>query len=218
MRNKKLTAKEQAWILHPICLLWATQLTPFPRQSPGAGWKIFPCKHNFQMAVWVTLHLLWFLQPGDFQCYFSKLPYFQTSSQVVMACSTMLSHVNTILAITQFSYCFWHFNTKQRKTKVFLGHQDITGHKEGPPYCELWRKNTKIVEENGLKHVHMRQLILTSICEQSENEDVMKRSNWSVPQDSPLSLYLDLSAAPEAAAGNVLLKKSSSMSNTQGSR
>lgn len=123
--------------------------------------------------------------------------YFQISSQVVMACSTMLSYENTILAVTQFSYCSWHFNAKQKKTKVFLGHQDITGHQEDPPYHELQSKNTETVEENGLKHVHMRQLILTSICEQSENEGVMKRNNWSVPQDSPLSLYLDLFELPQ---------------------
>lgn len=78
-----------------------------------------------------------------------------------------------------------------------MGHQDITGHQEDPPYHELQSKNTETVEENGLKHVHMRQLILTSICEQSENEGVMKRNNWSVPQDSPLSLYLDLFELPQ---------------------
>lgn len=68
------------------------------------------------------------------------------------------------------------------------------------PHYELWSKNTETVKENGLEHVHMRKLILTSICEQSEYEDAMKRTNWSVPQYSPLSLYSDLCAAPEAAA------------------
>lgn len=70
---------------------------------------------------------------------------------------------------------------KQRKTKVFLGQQNITEHQEGPPYSDLWSKNTETVEENGLKHVHTRQLILTSICEKSENEDVMKITNRSLP-------------------------------------
>lgn len=123
--NKKLTAKEQAWILHPICLLWATQLTLFPRQSPGAVWKIFPCKHSFQMAAWVTLHLLLFPQTWLFQLYFSKLPYFQTSSQVVM-----LSYENMSLAITPFSYCFWlTFQCKTKENKsifVSAGHHRTT--------------------------------------------------------------------------------------------
>lgn len=127
--NKKLTAKEQAWIPHPICLLWASQLTPFPRQSPGAVWKIFPRKNNFQMAVWMTLHLLWVPQPWVFQHYFSKLPYFQTSSQVAMACSTHAvlgkhnSGYNTVLIL---------FLTFKYKTKVNKSIFGSVGHHRTP--------------------------------------------------------------------------------------
>lgn len=130
MLNKKLTAKERAWILHPICLLWATQLTAFPRQNPGAVWKIFPWKHNFQTAVWVTLHLLGMVSPAmSFPMLFQQVPLL---SNFFPGCHGMEHHAilwkhnsgyNTVLIL------FLTFQYKTKENKSILG---SAGHHRTP--------------------------------------------------------------------------------------
>lgn len=101
--NKQQAAKEQVWILDPICLLWATQLTLSPRQSPRAVWKIFLCKDSFQMGE--IKPLFNFLHSRVFQEYFSRLHALKLPHRLSWHISEHVAHSLIIILWKHHSDC-----------------------------------------------------------------------------------------------------------------
>lgn len=142
--NKQQAAKKQVWILDPICLLWATQLTLSPRQSPTAVWKIFLCKDSFQMGEIKPLFNS--LHSRVFQEYFSRLRALKLPHRLSWHISEHVAHSLIIILWKHHSDCntvlILLLTFQQKHAKYILGHQDTTAYQGCLPCYSLWSKNT----------------------------------------------------------------------------